>query len=72
MDKIKKLGPITDNLNKALDRALENFSSNTEWTDINNWLLSLQTILNDNPSPFINEKILFAKRLSQCTNPILP
>ena len=29
MDKMKKLGAVTDSLNKALDRALEYFSSNT-------------------------------------------
>ena len=69
---MKKLGAVTDNLNKALDKALENFAYNTEWTDINNWLLSLEAIFRDNPSPFINEKVMLSKRLNQCINPILP
>lgn len=72
MDKVKKLGPATDSLNKALSKALENFSYNTEWTDINNWLLSLEAIFRDNPSPFIIEKLILSKRLNQCINPILP
>ena len=54
MDRTKKLNPITESLNKALSRALDNFSYNTEWTDINNWLLSLESIFRDNPSPYIN------------------
>jgi hypothetical protein len=29
-------------------------------------------VLKDNPSPFINEKVLLSKRLNQCMNPILP
>lgn len=41
MEKAKRLGPITDNLNKALEKLLENFSYSTEWTDIINWLKSL-------------------------------
>lgn len=28
--------------------------------------------MRDNPSPYIEEKILLSKRLNQCINPILP
>ena len=72
MDKAKRLGPTTDNLNRSIQKLLNNFSHNTEWTDINNWLRSLSSILRDNPSPYINEKVLLSKRLNQCINPVLP
>lgn len=51
---------------------MEEFANNTEWTDIKNWLATLESYLKQHPSPFINEKVLLSKRLNQCINPILP
>jgi hypothetical protein len=48
------------------------FEKNKEWADIGNWLQKIENILRDFPSPFITEKITFAKRLAQCLNPMLP
>jgi hypothetical protein len=59
-------------LNKAIEKLLQSFSYSTEWTDIINWLKSLEAVLRDNPSPYINEKVILSKRLNQCINPILP
>jgi hypothetical protein len=72
IERSKKLAGATDSLNKTLTKALESFSSNTEWTDIHNWLMNVEVLLTDFPSPFIADKILLSKRLNQCMNPILP
>jgi hypothetical protein len=70
-EKTKKFAGVTENLNKILSKSLETFAF-TEWTDINNWLINLESVLRDYPSPFIADKILLSKRLNQCMNPILP
>ena len=72
MDKAKKFSASTESLNKALNRMLDTFAQNTKWSDINQWLLGVESILKENPSPYINEKILFAKRLNQCMNHNIP
>ena len=53
MDKARKFAGITENLNKLLQKSLDNFGSNTQWTDIHKWLTNLEVILRDNNSPFI-------------------
>lgn len=63
---------MTDNLNKHLQKSLTNFSNNVAWADIQNWLLNIEVIIRDNPSPFIGDKITLSKRLNQCLNPALP
>ena len=40
--------------------------------DIGNWLQKIANLLKEHPSPYISEKITFAKRLAQCLNPVLP
>lgn len=72
IERSKKLAGATDSLNKTLTKALESFALNTEWTDIHNWLMNVEVLLTDFPSPFIADKILLSKRLNQCMNPILP
>ena len=47
------------------------FEKNKEWADIGNWLQKVENLLKEHPSPYISEKITFAKRLAQCLNPIL-
>jgi len=51
---------------------LSNFDKNKEWADLSNWLIKVEKTLQEYPSPFINEKIIFGKRLTQCLNPVLP
>jgi hypothetical protein len=72
MDKARKYAPITDNLNRLLQKYLGEFSNNTEWTDINNWVQKVEKAIEQNPSPYISEKIVLSKRLQQALNPILP
>lgn len=72
MEKGSRYKEVTEQLNSKLATLLDEFSSNTEWTDIYNWLGNLQTVLKQYPSPFMADKILLSKRLNQCINPILP
>ena len=72
MDKGRKFTAVTDNLNKHLQKAMTTFSHNVAWTDINNWLQSVEVYIRENPSPYIGDKITLSKRLSQCLNPALP
>ena len=41
MDKAKKFAASTEGLNKSLDKLLDTFAQNTEWSDINQWLLGV-------------------------------
>ena len=63
---------MTEQLNKALGKALEGFAQNSEWSDIPSWLANVESLLRQYPSPFIGDKLLLSKRLNQCMNPILP
>ena len=71
-ERSKKFGSITEQLNKALGKALDSFAHNTEWSDIPNWLANVESLLRDYPSPFLGDKISLSKRLNQCMNHILP
>ena len=51
---------------------LNSFEKNKEWADIGNWVQKIENLLKEHPSPYITEKVTFAKRLAQCLNPILP
>ncbi|EGR31419.1 n-terminal domain protein [Ichthyophthirius multifiliis] len=62
----------SDQLNKIISKLLNRFERNKTWSDLNNWLSKAIIALKENPSPFINEKIQFCKRLAQCLNPQLP
>lgn len=54
MDKARKYAPITDNLNRLLQKSLSDFSNNVGWTDISIWLRQVEEIVKDNPSPYIS------------------
>ncbi len=45
MEKGSRYKEVTEQLNSKLATLLDEFSSNTEWTDIYNWLGNLQTVL---------------------------
>lgn len=45
MEKGSRYKEVTEQLNSKLTTLLDEFSSNTEWTDIYNWLGNLQTVL---------------------------
>lgn len=51
---------------------LNSFEKNKEWADVGNWVQKIENLLKEHQSPYITEKVVFAKRLAQCLNPILP
>ena len=50
--------------NFSINSIFQSFEKIKEWADIGNWLSKIVNLLNTHPSPFIKEKIVFAKRLS--------
>ncbi|EGR29985.1 n-terminal domain protein [Ichthyophthirius multifiliis] len=62
----------TQNLNKALQHLLNSFEKNKDWSSVGKWLQKVEQALKENPSPYIEDRINFCKRLAQCLNPELP
>lgn len=60
------------NLRKQITNSLAAFEKNKEWADVGHWLQKVAKQLEDFPSPYIPDKVTFAKRLAQCLNPSLP
>ena len=60
---------VSLSLNKNLSALLQKFEKNQEWADISQLLTKIEATLKEYPSPYIKDKIILAKRLSQCLNP---
>ncbi|EGR29100.1 n-terminal domain protein [Ichthyophthirius multifiliis] len=62
-----------DLLKNKLIIYLKDFQKLNDWPSINNWLLKLEQVFKEYPTPYIEEqKYTLGKRLSQCLNYNLP
>ncbi|EAR92823.2 dopey, amine-terminal domain protein (macronuclear) [Tetrahymena thermophila SB210] len=68
----KSYAKETENLKKSLANHLAQFEKSNEWADSSNWLIKAAQILDENKTPHIPHKEIFAKRLAQCLYPSLP
>ncbi|KAL4485808.1 hypothetical protein ABPG72_012348 [Tetrahymena utriculariae] len=62
----------TELLKNKLSSYLKDFQKITDWPSVNNWLLKLEQAFKDHPTPYLEDKLVLAKRLSQCLNHNLP
>lgn len=57
----------------AIEKALKNFESSTEWADLISSLGKLKKVLQSFPKyPYIPKRVSVSKRLAQCLHPALP
>ncbi|KAM3142079.1 hypothetical protein pb186bvf_005733 [Paramecium bursaria] len=62
----------TEIIKQKIPQILKNYEQLKEWSDLGQWLLKLQQVLQNHPCPTIPKKKLFCKRLAQCLSPVWP
>jgi hypothetical protein len=59
-----------ETLKHKIPLILRNYEQLKEWSDLGQWLLKLQQVLQEHPSGYLPKKKLFCKRLAQCLSPV--
>lgn len=59
-----------ETLKHKISSLLRSYENLKEWSDLGQWLLKLQQVVQESPCGYLPKKKLFCKRLAQCLSPV--